>query len=44
MGISNTAATLPGFIGPAVAKAIAHEVMVGSDCKQVPVLEAKWGI
>lgn len=25
MGITNTAATLPGFIGPAVAKAIAHE-------------------
>ena len=27
MGLSNSAATLPGFIGPAVAKAIAHEVM-----------------
>ena len=26
MGITNTAATLPGFIGPAVATAIAHEV------------------
>jgi hypothetical protein len=26
MGITNTAATLPGFIGPAVAKAIAVEV------------------
>lgn len=26
MGITNTAATLPGFIGPVVAKAIAHEV------------------
>ena len=28
MGITNTVATLPGFIGPIVAKAIAHEVCV----------------
>lgn len=26
MGISNSVATLPGFIGPIVAKAIVHEV------------------
>ena len=27
LGISNTAATIPGIIGPIVAKAIAHEVL-----------------
>ena len=40
MGITNTVATIPGFVGPAVVKALAHKVRKLNETQQYLIIIA----